>query len=159
EWNVRDEKVFTAFPAAAKEAMGRVPWQPMLPALWREAEWLAARTSRVGERLAMARRLWEAKWDCHNLELPLSRLAGTNAFRQLSAGLIREAPRLLAVYNEALLAYRRRHGIASRNHPVPELARHGDWHEVPLWVWRPGDTKRGRLYARPAGGLIELGAG
>ena len=159
EWNVRDEKAFTDFPAAVEEAMGAIQWRPMLPAFWREAQALAARTSRVGERLAMARRLWEARWDCRNLELPLSRLAGTNAFRQFAAGLIHEAPRLLAVYNEALLAYRRRHGIVSRNHPVPELIQHGDWHEVPLWVWRAGDTKRGRLYARLGGASIELGAG
>lgn len=159
EWHVRDEQVFHEFPAAVQAALGNCGWQPMLPQFWREAERLAARTPLAGERLALARRCWEARWDCHNLELPLSRLAATAAFRGFAAGLIQEAPRLLAVYNSALLAYRQRHGISSRNHPVPELARQGDWHEVPLWVWRTGDNMRGRLYVRHSGAAVELGAG
>jgi hypothetical protein len=55
--------------------------------------------------------------------------------------------------------YRRRHRIRSRNHPVPDLQREGDWLEAPFWAWRAGGRRRGRLFVRPIEGGWELRAG
>jgi hypothetical protein len=51
-------------------------------------------------------------------------------------------------YNEVVRAYRREHGIRSRNHPVPDLAVEGDWLEAPFWAWRSGQTRRSRLFVK-----------
>jgi hypothetical protein len=55
--------------------------------------------------------------------------------------------------------YRRRNGIRSRNHPVPDLAAEDDWLEAPLWGWRAGAVRRGRLFSRARGDRLELRAG
>jgi hypothetical protein len=158
EWHVNDEALFADFPnTVLAELKGR--WQPILPAFWDDVTRLGKRTRLAGERVALARRLWEERWDCRNLELPISRLADTSAFHGFAAFLLLEAPRFLAVHNRELAAYRRRHGIRSRHHPVPELTRQDEWHETPLWVWRSGDSQRGRLFARQIAGAIELRAG
>src|SRR5262249_26727761 len=55
--------------------------------------------------------------------------------------------------------HRRRHGIRSRNHPVPDLARDGDWFEAPFWAWQAGSSRRGRLFARFSDNALTLRAG
>src|SRR5262249_41498957 len=45
------------------------------------------------------------------------------------------------------------------NHPVPDLARFGDWLEAPFWAWRAGQTQRGRLMVRRTADALMLRAG
>ena len=59
-----------------------------------------------------------------------------------------DLPRFHADYNAGVHDYRKRHGIRSRNHPVPDLAEEDGWLEAPFWGWRAGATRRGRLFAR-----------
>ena len=63
------------------------------------------------------------------------------------------------MYNETVHDYRRRHGLRSLNHPVPDLAQEGDWLEAPFWAWRPGQARRGRLFVRRTRAALELRAG
>jgi hypothetical protein len=112
---------------------------------------LGQRTRRLGDLFALARRLWEERWGCRNLEIPISWLADSHAYRGFAAHLLAEAPRFLAVHNQALAGYRARHRIRSTHHPVTALATDGDWHEVPFWAWCSGDTQRQRLFVRPGG--------
>ncbi len=63
------------------------------------------------------------------------------------------------VYNQTVRDYRRRYGLRSRNHPVPDLASEGDWLELPFWAWQAGQTRRGRLFARRQPDRIALRVG
>jgi hypothetical protein len=67
--------------------------------------------------------------------------------------------RLHALYNGIVRDYRRQNGIRSRNHPVPDLQKDGDWLEAPFWAWHPGQERRGRLFARKTATAIDLRVG
>jgi hypothetical protein len=113
----------------------------------------------LGERLARARREWERRWGCHNLEVPVSRISQTDSFAWFACHLFADLPRFHAIYNECVHEYRRAHRIRSQNHPVPDLAAEGDWWETPFWAWRTGQARRGRLMARRNGEWIKLRIG
>lgn len=105
----------------------------------------------IGERFSAMRRNRERDWGCDNLELPVSRLAGTEAFARFAAHILAELPRFRAAYNAAIRAYRAANGIRSENHPAPELA----VDEAPFWEVSPpiamgglgGATRRTRASA------------
>src|SRR5207244_5763365 len=63
------------------------------------------------------------------------------------------------LYNQIVHDYRRRHGIRSRNHPVPDLAAEGEWLELPFWGWRADRPRRQGLLVRRIEGRYELRAG
>ena len=100
-----------------------------------------------------------ARWGCHNLEVPLSKVCDTEPFAWFACHLLANLPHFHALYNDIVAGYRRRHGIRGRNHPVPDLAVEGDWLEAPFWAWRAGATRRGRLFARLTNERLELRAG
>jgi hypothetical protein len=83
-----------------------------------------------------------------NLEVPLGRVCDTPSFAEFVRLIFRDAPRFLTAYNAAVADYRRRHRIKSRNHPVPDLTREGDWWEMPLWSWSAGASQRERVFVR-----------
>lgn len=146
EWHVRDEKLFDTLPDRVR---GDWPFEPLLPTFWDEARKIAARTTSMTDRLTGARRALERRWGCHNIELPVSRFR--KSFVHFACDLLGNLPRFHAIYNECLHDYRRRHGLRSRNHPAPDLARDGDWLETPFWAWRKGDQRRARVYSRLTG--------
>jgi hypothetical protein len=159
EATVRDEGLFADFPDRAAAVMRGWDFVPLLPAFWQEVLRQAGRTPLLGERFASARRAFERRWGCHNLEVPVSRVCRTEPFAWFACHLLAHLPRFHALYNDAVREYRRAHGIRSRNHPVPELTAEGDWLELPFWGWRSGQTRRGRLMARFDRGFVELRAG
>jgi hypothetical protein len=156
---VRDEELFATFPARAEEALRGCGFVPLLGEFWPEVRRQAGRTPLLGERFAAARRALERCWGCANLEVPVSRLCRREPFAWFASHLLSGLPRFHALYNDVVHDYRRRHGLRSRNHPVPDLAAEGGWLEAPFWAWRAGQRRRGRLLARPAGGRLELWAG
>src|SRR5438874_10327780 len=107
---------------------------------------------------AAARRNFERRWGCHNLEVPLSRLANTASFAEFALALLANLPQVHEAYNEAVSGYRKRHDIRSLRHPVPDLARDGDWLEAPFWAWRSGQTQRRRLMVRHTADALLLRA-
>lgn len=156
---VRDEELFQSLPERALEFTRRWSFTPLLPRFWAEVRRQSERTPLLGERLVAARRNFERQWGFTNLELPVSRLCATEPFAWFAADLLANAPRFHAIYNGCVHDYRRRHGLKSRNHPVPDLAAVGDWLELPLWGWRIEKPQRGRLLARPGPDGIELRVG
>lgn len=156
---VLDEAVFRAVPETASAYTRGWPFVPLLETFWSEARRQADRTPLLGERFAGARRAFERRWRCVNLEVPLSRVCATASFAWFAAHLLHELPRLHAAYNEAVHAYRQRYGLRGTRHPVPDLARDGAWLEAPLWAWRKGDERRGRLFVRREGERLELRSG
>jgi len=159
ELHVQDESLFATFAVRVKQLLAGWDFQPLLPAFWERVCRQAARTPLLGERLAAARRELERRWGCHNLELPISALCRTEAFAWFVCHLLDRLADFHEIYNTAVRQYRKRFGIRSRNHPVPDLAIEGAWREVPFWAWRLGQARRGRLFARSNGGQTELRIG
>jgi hypothetical protein len=135
------------------------PFATIFEDFWAEVCARADQTPLLGERFAAARRTFERRWNCHNLEVPLSDVCDTEAFAWFACQLLDDLPRFADVYNRVVRAYRKQYGMRSRNHPVPDLAREGDWLEAPLWAWRSGQTRRGRLFVRRTSQGFELRAG
>jgi hypothetical protein len=156
---ITDRALFAGFADRATDILRGWHYAPMLPAYWSEVQREADGTSLLGECLAGARRTFERRWGCHNLELPVSSLCGTAPFARFASSLLADLPRFHAAYNECVHAYRRRHGIRSRNHPVPDLAAADGWLEAPFWGWRMGSVRRGRLFARAHPDRIDLRIG
>jgi hypothetical protein len=84
------------------------------------------------------RKLEESLFGVRNLELPVGRLAETEAFRIFAAHLSANAGRFREIYNRALCDYRERFNVRNPVEPTPDL-RDG---ELPLWTWEPGGRRR-----------------
>lgn len=154
---VADEAFFGSFPKRLAEFTSNWPFQPLAPEVWDEVK--RHTQEPLGERLAAGRRLLERRWGCENLEVPLSHLCAGASFLHFVRAILTDLPAFGATYNHCVRGYRERHDIRSRNHPVPDLARDGDWHESPFWAWRSGTHRRGRLFSRLQGDRIHLRAG
>ena len=110
----------------------------------------------LGEALSAARRRLEEEVGLRNLELPVSRMADSEAFHFFVAWMLAEHEAVFAAYNGALAEYRRVYRERSAAQPVPDLARDGRRVELPLWLWRAGEKRR-RLWVEPGqGGAIAL---
>jgi hypothetical protein len=145
---ILDSELFRTVVDRAMPATRNWGFAPILPEFWSEMLRQWHRTPILGEIVAATRRFWERRWGCQNLEIPLSALCTTNAFQRFARHLLHDLPRFHAIYNECVGAYRKRNGIRSRNHPVPDLARDGDVFEAPFWNMRNGQTRRARLMVR-----------
>lgn len=159
EREVVDEAAFARFATAVGERTANWCFRPILPQFWDGVLGQRDRTRLLGERLVAGRRAWERRWECHNLELPISRLCRTEAFARFTIALLDRLPEFHAAYNDCVRAYRRRHRIRSVNHPVPNLQRDGDWLEAPFWAWQAGGQRRRRLFVRPSVGGWQLRSG
>ena len=159
ERTVVDPALFADFAERAGALLRGWGYEPMLPAFWTEVRREAGRTPLLGDSFAAARRTYERRWGCHNLELPVSVLCQTAPFACFAAHLLAELPRFHAAYNACVHDYRRRHGIRSRNHPVPDLAEEDGWLEAPFWGWRAGAARRGRPFCRTHSNRIEIRIG
>jgi hypothetical protein len=158
EARVRDESLFRSFPDRVAPLTREWGFQPLLGDFW-EGMCRLEQTPLLGERFARGRRSLERSWGCHNFEVPVSRVCATEPFALFACHLLTELPRFHALYNSTVQAYRRQHGIRSRNHPVPDLAATDGWLELPFWAWRAGQVRRHRLLARQTGAGLELRAG
>jgi hypothetical protein len=156
---VQDEEVFASFPGRVREWTRLWDFEPMLPAFWAETAAHGKRTPLLGERLAAGRRQFEHRWGCRNFELPMSRLCRIEPFGWFACHVLERLPEFHAAFNEAVQEHRRQHGIRNANHPMPDLARDGDWLEAPFWAWKPGQARRGRVFARRTPGGLELRLG
>jgi hypothetical protein len=159
EQQVQDLDLFRGFGRHVVELLRPWGYQPLLGSFWPEVCQQLERTALLGECFAAARRTLERRWGCHNGEVPVSALCRTEPFAWFACDLLADLPRFHAAYNDGVHDYRRRYGIRSRNHPVPDLARDGDWLEAPFWVWRADRPRRSRLFARLLPTGLELRAG
>jgi hypothetical protein len=156
---VADPDVFAFFPKRVAEVLRGWKYEPLLPAYWTDVRRLIRDHPILGDCFAAARRRLERRWGCHNLEVPVSAVCRTEAFAWFACHLLADLPRFHSIYNEVVAAYRRAHGIRSRSHPVPDLGADGDWLETPFWGSICTQAQRGRLYARPTSGGVELRVG
>jgi hypothetical protein len=136
---VHDPELFRTFAERSAPLWKNWGFEPLLPRVWKDITDHPAET--IGEKFAAVRRKWERDWGCHNPELPVSRLAGTEAFARFAAHVLADLPRFRRAYNAAVRAYRAAHRIESRSHPVPDLAPG----EAPFWGPADPDGRRDRL--------------
>jgi hypothetical protein len=156
ERTIADRALFASFAERAGEVTRPWPYEPLLPAFWVEVLRQAERTANLGECFAAARRTFERAWGCHNLEVPLSALCGTEPFAYFACHILTNLPHFHSLYNAIVADYRRRHGIRDRQHPVPDLAANGEWLEAPFWIWQTGARRRERLFVRLGPDRIEV---
>jgi hypothetical protein len=154
-----ERRLFQQFAETVQAILRPWPLEPLLGPFWEEVLRCSERTPLLGACFAGARRTFERRWGCHNLEVPVSAICRTEPFAWFACHLLSDLPRFHAAYNDCAQDYRRRHGIRSSNHPVPDLATDGDFCETPFWGWRRGQTRRGRLFARLAKDCLELRSG
>lgn len=154
-----EEQPAAEVDAGAFAEIARCAPPPLAEAFRRFAAQLAAAVpgaAGLGEALSAARRRLEEELDLRNLELPVSRMADSEAFRFFVAWMLAEHEAVFAAYNGALAEYRRVYRERSTAQPVPDLARDGRRVELPLWIWRAGEKRR-RLWVEPGqGGAIAL---
>jgi hypothetical protein len=139
---VHDPELFRTFADRAAPLWANWGYEPLLPRAWERVARHPAAT--IGERFAAVRRSFERDWGCHNLELPVSRLARTDAFGRFADHLLADRDRFRTVYNAAVGAYRRSHRLRSVNHPVPDLAPG----EAPFWGGPDPAGRRTRIVSR-----------
>ncbi|MDY3560638.1 hypothetical protein R5W23_001884 [Gemmata sp. JC673] len=139
---VHDGEQFRTFAERAAPLWADWGYEPLLAKHW-------AGGTNVGEAFTAMRVGRERAWGCRNLELPISRLARTDAFARFARHVLGDLPRFRAAYNAAIRAYRVANRVRSANHPAPELAEG----EGPFWV-RTGAGRRQR--ATPASDTSEL---
>ncbi len=125
ERGVQNEALFRAVPTTAAKVSGAWNFRSMLPEFWDEACRQGERTALLGERFAAARRTFERRWGCTNLEVPLSRVCQTEGFAWFACHLLQNLRQFGDVYNSVVRAYRLRYHMRSRNHPVPDLRGRG----------------------------------
>ncbi|HEX3148803.1 MAG TPA: hypothetical protein VHR66_12050 [Gemmataceae bacterium] len=159
ERRVADRRLLDSFPDRLREKTQAWGYEPVTQSTWPLLRKELDGGANLGEAISRVRRHWERQWGVHNLELPVSRLAETEAFRGFVHELLTNLPRFVDCYNAALDAYRAANHLRSHHHPAPDLERKGDWIEAPFWVWRADAPRRVKLFARPAGALLELQAG
>jgi hypothetical protein len=156
---VVDEELFRNLPNVLAPILKGWSFRPLIHEFWDEACRQKERTPLLGERFAAARRVFERRWQCVNLEVPLSAVSQTDAFAWFACHLLDNLPRFREIYNAVVQAYRQRYHMRSRHHPVPDLAQEGDWLEAPLWAWRTGHKRRARLFVQRNSEGLALRAG
>lgn len=91
----------------------------------------------LAELITFARRRYEAPAGTGYLELPMTLLARTEAFRRFLVGVILDCERFAGAYNDELREYRSVTKTRSAAQPVPDLDV-DDWVEVPFWALQGG---------------------
>jgi hypothetical protein len=128
---VADPDCFRNFPERAAPLWRNWGYEPLLAQVWASGGRKPPESgANIGETFSAVRQRTERAWGCRNLELPVSRLAGTGAFVRFAGQILGDLPRFRAAYNTAVRDYRTANGIRSDNHPAPELAAG----EAPFWV-------------------------
>ena len=148
---ILDRELFDSFGRRAVEALAPAVPEPVMREFWPLAQARARETNNLGECLAQARHQLEGRWGVSTLEMPQSRVCQLPAFHWFTAHLLAHLPRFWGIYNSAVAQYRRTYRLRSANHPVPDLARDGEWLEAPFWLWTAEAPKRRRLFARQQG--------
>jgi hypothetical protein len=159
EARVMNREMFATFAQRAGAALDNPGFAPLLPDFWPAAVKHSRASESLAECLTAARCHWERSWGTGNLELPISRLCTLEPFLWFASHVLAHLPRFQSVYNDVLGEYRLTNRVRSRTHPVPDLRKVDGWLEAPFRVWRAGDEVRKRVFARQAGGEVQLSDG
>ncbi|MGB2997068.1 MAG: hypothetical protein WBC59_00330 [Phycisphaerae bacterium] len=145
-------------PEAVHEVLDLVPSPELGDAFrrcWMHLLEVVPKAANLAEALLVARRRSEEAFGLANLELPVSALSDSAAFRLFLAEMLRRREDFFDAYNASLQEFRSAYHERNRAQPVPDLARDGRRAELPYWVWREAQRRR-RLWIEPtsSGGLV-----
>jgi hypothetical protein len=157
---INDLSMFEAFGQTLTDRI-EAAWgyRPMVGELWPAAAEVGRRSGRLVDALTRVRVDLEGRHRLHNLECPMSALAESEVFLHFVRHFASHADAFRESHNRRLAEYRQINGIRSRSHPVPDLARYGEWCEAPFWFWRADDVHRKHVFVRRRGDRLELGDG
>lgn len=160
EASILEPTVFRSFADRVSRRI-RECWgfEPLITSSWPAAITQMKHSPRLFDCLSAARVAVERSQGLQNLEIPMSRVCNTPGFDYFLVFLLGRLPEFHAVYNSAIREYRHAYHMRSITHPVPELDTQGEWLELPFWIWRAGDHRRLRPYARKCGLQVEVRAG
>ncbi len=153
---ILDAELFASFGRRAAQVIAPLVPRPVLEPFWPDVVEAGRRERNLGRAIAQGRHRLEGQWGLNSLELPLSVICDTMSFRWFAAHLLSQAGRLRSVHNACVAQYRRVNKVRSHTHPVPDLARHGEWVEVPFWLWTDQQTQRRAAYVAPRGRKLVL---
>lgn len=157
EATVLDADLYREFgPLVDKQLRANWGFRPLIGSAWDAAVRSLSVSQRLCDGLTALRAHVERDWGLQNLELPMSRLCQTDSFLWFFAHLLTRLPELHQAYNEVVGDYRRAHRLRNLMQPIPDLESTDGWLEAPFWIWRAGETQRGRLFARRIGAECEL---
>ena len=162
EARVADMSLLESFADRVTASM--LPWNidPLVTRFWPKvitnarASFDKDQPASLAECLTAGRASLEQELGLGNLELPISQLCETSAFRSFAAHILLQAEQFCRTYNQVLSEYRQVNRIRSSSHPVPELVVQNGWCETPFWIWRADDPRRGRLFVRQTDQTLEL---
>lgn len=153
---VQDPDTFADFGRRAAERIAPLVPDPMVTDYWPMVCERLRETDNLGLCVAQSRHQWEARWGLNTLELPQSRICQGEPFCWFVAHLLAQLPRLHAVYNEVVEAYRRANKVRNSAHPVPNLGSQGRWLEAPFWIWTTSNPQRRGVWVLGNGDQIRL---
>ena len=164
ETTLRDPHHFESFAQRVTAVWEPTESLPVLAEVWPTAiaEW--RRSGDLIAALAAPRLAWEgrqqqSRGQVANRDVPLSQLCETDPFRRFAVHLLETAESFRVEHNRALGDYRRRHRLRSRSHPVPDLQAIDGRIEVPLWIWKAGESRRGRVFVGRRGPELVVDSG
>ncbi|MBL8892240.1 MAG: hypothetical protein JNL67_19855 [Planctomycetaceae bacterium] len=148
ERQIEHPDVLATVPERVKSVAA--PWvsAELLTEIWPDAVELGRELRGLGYGFAAARHLAEQRRGCFNLEVPLSWLCQTSSFAQFVVRILEQLESFVESYNECLATYRIWHGIAGQQRPMPDLAVHEGWYELPFWLWTAQQPWRRRVFVR-----------
>lgn len=153
---ILDRGTFVDFGRAVVERMRGLMSHPLVSRYWPLVVARSHCNDNLGVCLAQARHQLEGQWGLDTLEVPQSRICQSESFLWLVAHVLAQLPRFRQVYNEAVREYRAVNGIRNAAHPVPDLAKEGQWLEAPFWIWSTSDPTRRPLFAAQQGNELRL---
>ena len=159
ETRVTDLDLFRKFSSEVTTAMNVWGFNPLIEECWPAAISAAESDKPLADCLTAVRHSMEERWRLENLELPMSRVCDSEAFRRFFCHVVAHLPCFRELYNEVLAEYRDVNHVRSHTHPVPELKESAGWLESPFWVWSVDEPKREPLYVKQADQQILLAAG
>ncbi len=131
--------------------IGEWSWRPAIMELWENGKLepiLERSHSNLGLFHVELRRSLEREWGIQTVEIPVSQLSQTSAFREFAKGIVDDLPQFVQVYNQGITNYRQKRGLQSRTHPATLLAQQGETYETPFWQGIPKPPYRGKWFAK-----------
>lgn len=128
---------------------------PALAVGWSRARLLPAPPSSLGLAGAVTAVRRALEGPRSYLDLPVSWLARTRAFRRFVLSIVNEADRFAAVHNAALADYRAHYGIRTGAQPFPDLSVEHGQVELPFWLVAGG--QRQALFVGAGGSRFHAG--
>jgi hypothetical protein len=124
-----DIHLFTTVPQRLRRLTQQWNFEPVALRIWPQG---VQQGPRLVELLTSLRRNLEREWGCHNHELPVSKLAQTEAFRRFARHLMADLSRFRQIYNTTLQRFRDEQAVRQPVRSIPEL----EQDEAPFWEVR-----------------------